>query len=73
MTDRQTDGQMGGIAVASTALAMRALRHAVKKHKNRKVNIRTFHFFYCSDSVVSSDAASEFEIMLQGDQNWTIF
>ena len=29
-TDRQTDRQTDGIAVASTALAMRALRHAVK-------------------------------------------
>jgi len=29
--DRRTDGQTDGIAVASTALAMRALRHAVTK------------------------------------------
>ena len=29
-TDKWTDGQTDGIAVASTALAMRALRHAVK-------------------------------------------
>jgi len=29
-TDRQTDGQTYGIAIASTALAMRALRRAVK-------------------------------------------
>ena len=29
-TDRQTDIWTDGIAVASTALAMRALRHAVK-------------------------------------------
>ena len=29
-TDRQTDGQTDGIAVACTALAMRALRRAVK-------------------------------------------
>ena len=28
--DRQTDGRTDGIAVASTALAMRALRRAVK-------------------------------------------
>ena len=28
-TDRQTDGQTDGIAIVSTALAMRALRHAV--------------------------------------------
>jgi len=28
-TDRQTDGQTDGIAVASTALVMRALRRAV--------------------------------------------
>jgi len=32
-TDRQTDGQTDGIAIASTALAMRALRHAVKTSK----------------------------------------
>ena len=33
VTDGQTDGQTDGIAVASTALAMRALRRAVKtKH-----------------------------------------
>ena len=30
VTDRRTDGQTDGIAVASTALAMRALRRAVK-------------------------------------------
>ena len=30
VTDGRTDGQTDGIAVASTALAMRALRHAVK-------------------------------------------
>jgi len=30
VTDGQTDGQTDGIAVASTALAMRALRRAVK-------------------------------------------
>ena len=30
VTDRQTDGQTDGIAIASTALAMRALRRAVK-------------------------------------------
>ena len=29
-TDRQTDRQTDGIAIASTALAMRALRRAVK-------------------------------------------
>jgi len=29
VTDRQTDGQTDGIVVASTALAMRALRRAV--------------------------------------------
>ena len=32
----QTDGQTDGIAVANTALAMRALRRAVKKTRNRK-------------------------------------
>ena len=30
VTDRRTDGRTEAIAVASTALAMRALRHAVK-------------------------------------------
>ena len=30
VTDGQTDGQEDGIAIASTALAMRALRRAVK-------------------------------------------
>jgi len=29
--DRQTDGQTDGIAIASTALAMQALRRTVKK------------------------------------------
>jgi len=33
VTDRPTDGQTDGIAVANTALAMRALRRAVKKLK----------------------------------------
>jgi len=32
-TDRQTDGQTDEIAIASTALAMRALRRAVKTYK----------------------------------------
>jgi len=31
VTDRRTDGQMDGIAIASTALAMRALWQAAKK------------------------------------------
>jgi len=30
VADGQTDGETDGIAVASTALAMRSLRHAVK-------------------------------------------
>jgi len=30
VTDRQTDGRTDGIAIANTALAMRALRRAVK-------------------------------------------
>jgi len=37
VTDGRTDGQTDGIAIASTALAMRALRRAVK----------TFHI-YCA-------------------------
>jgi len=32
VTDRQTDRRTDGIAVASTALAMRTLRRAVKIH-----------------------------------------
>ena len=32
VADGRTDGQTDGIAVASTALAMRALRRAVKIH-----------------------------------------
>jgi len=35
-TDRQTNGQTDGIAIASTALAMRALRRAVKTLKRPK-------------------------------------
>ena len=35
VTDRQTDGQTDGIAVASTALTMPALRRAVKISQNR--------------------------------------
>jgi len=44
VTDRQTDGQTDGIAVASTALAMRALRRAVKTYEHvhaRQTNYRT--------------------------------
>jgi len=40
--DRQTDGRTNGIAIASTALAMRALRRAVKKTERsdiERVNI----------------------------------
>jgi len=32
VTERRTDRQTDGIAIASTALAMRALRRAVKRH-----------------------------------------
>ena len=32
---RRTDGQTDGTAIASTALAMPALRRAVKKHKEK--------------------------------------
>jgi len=51
-TDTQMDGQTDGIAVASTALAKRALRHAVKmyllnKNKNSSVdeivNVKAFY------------------------------
>jgi len=34
VTNRQTDGQTDGIAVASTALAMQALRRAVKSSRS---------------------------------------
>ena len=37
VTDRRTDGQMDGIAVASTALAMRALRRAVKRESTSPI------------------------------------
>ena len=36
VTDGQSDGQTDGIAVASTALAMRALRRAVKAHPSEQ-------------------------------------
>ena len=35
-TDGRTDRQRDGIVVASTALAMRALRRAVKSHRQRQ-------------------------------------
>ena len=38
-TDRQMDGQTDGIAVASTALAMRALRRAVKMIVDNKLDL----------------------------------
>jgi len=40
VTDGRKDGQMDGIAIASTALAMRALRRAVK----------TYNVFYRSSA-----------------------
>ena len=40
VTDRQTDRRTDGIAVASTALAMRALRRAVK-------SVRRFDWYIC--------------------------
>jgi len=46
-TDKQTDGQTDGIAIASTALAMRALRRAVKIGR---------HFPLMSWSMASSEA-----------------
>jgi len=36
VTDGRTDGQSDGIAVASTAVAMRALRRAVKKQQSSR-------------------------------------
>ena len=38
VTDRQTDGRTDGIAVANTALAMQALRRAVKTKPKPKTN-----------------------------------
>jgi len=39
VTDRQTDGRTDGIAVANTALAMRALRaRALKTHFEKPCN-----------------------------------
>ena len=40
-TDGRTDGQTDGIAVASTALAMRALRCAVKTVEHRRSDSRS--------------------------------
>jgi len=37
VTDRQTDRQTDGIAVANTALAMRALRRAVKSSRESRL------------------------------------
>jgi len=39
VTDRQTDGQTDGSAVASTALAMQALRRIVKTKPNTTRNV----------------------------------
>jgi len=39
VTNEQTGGQTDGIAVASTALAMRALRCAVEMKKNLKIKM----------------------------------
>jgi len=39
-TDGRTDGQTDGIAVASTALAMRALRRAVKTEVHNALHCR---------------------------------
>jgi len=44
VSDRRTDRQTDGIAVASTALAMRALRHAVKGETRHPVE-----GYYCSE------------------------
>jgi len=38
VTDRRTDRRTDGIAIASTALAMRALRRAVKIHPAMKTS-----------------------------------
>jgi len=43
VTDRRKDGQMDGIAIASTALAMRALWHAAKKLKFLKTDRHPFN------------------------------
>jgi len=42
VTDRQTDGRTDGIAIANTALAMPALRRAVKKLKRRNFRVSFF-------------------------------
>jgi len=54
VTDRRTDGRTDGIAIANTALAMRALRSAVKKrstyqlgHDNPKSISRLFGVSKC--------------------------
>jgi len=40
VTDGRTDGQTDGIAVASTALAVRALRRAVKTTRKPKGKVK---------------------------------
>ena len=49
-TDGQTDGQTDGIAVASTALAMRALRRAVKRVT--ELNQETIGLFHYSQFLI---------------------
>jgi len=44
VTDRQTDRQPDGIAIASTALTMRALRHAVETHFLTYLSYLASHF-----------------------------
>ena len=41
-TDGQTDGQTDGIVIASTALAMRALRRAVTKNAKKSIAYKSY-------------------------------
>ena len=54
VTDRQTDGQTDGIAVASTSLAMRALRRAVKM-MCAKTAVECLHMLHMCKRVTQVD------------------
>jgi len=64
-TDGQTDGQTHGVAVASTALAMRALRRAVKR---KTQNVKWGNLDGCgylrSSAMPSFDTAHRFPLYL---------
>jgi len=59
--DGQTDGRTDGIAVANTALAMRALRGAVKSHA-RQTYIR--HIWSAEEHAAGETAVTDCTIMI---------